>query len=118
VSVPDGKRESLSEALDRFFAQRGLVLKLKYRDLYPQKELVSVFEIPRTPDEDRRDPVLLVSTTDTGVMQLVQSEYYFESKPEPQDLVEQARPVLLETIATTIGGEPDLVSNPRAPDRK
>jgi hypothetical protein len=60
--------------------QRGLVLKLKYRDVYPRNVLVSVFEIPRTPDEDRRYPELLVSTTDTGVMQLVQSEYYFESK--------------------------------------
>jgi hypothetical protein len=117
VSVSRANRESLSGALDRFFTQRGLVLKLKYRDLYPRNELVSEFEIPRTPDEDRRYPQLLVSTTDTGILRFVQSEYYFEAKSQPQDLVGRVKPQLLETIAATVGGQPDLVPVPRDSDR-
>jgi hypothetical protein len=48
VSVPETERAPLSDALDHFFAQRGLVLKQKYRDLYPRNVLASAFEIPRT----------------------------------------------------------------------
>jgi len=112
VSVPETEREPLSDALDRFFAERGLVLKQKYRDVYPRNVLVSVFEIPRTPEEDRRYPQLLVTTADSGFVQFMQSEYYFDMKHEPEDLVALAKPALLKTIAATIGGNPKLVFDP------
>jgi hypothetical protein len=112
MSVPEAEREPLSDALDRFFAQRGLVLKQKYRDVYPRNVLASVFEIPRTPEEDRRDPQLLVTTADSGSVQFVQSEYYFDPKHKPEDLLALAKPALLKTIAATIGGNPKLVFHP------
>jgi hypothetical protein len=115
VSVPETEREPLSDALDHFFAHRGLVLKQKYRDLYPRNVLVSAFEIPRTREEDRRYPRLFVITSDNGLVQLIQSEYYLNTKPAPEDLISVAKPDLLKAIAATIGGTPHLVFDPIGP---
>jgi hypothetical protein len=113
VSVPETERAPLSDALDHFFAQRGLVLKQKYRDLYPRNVLASAFEIPRTRADDRRDPLLFVTTSDNGLVQLIQSEWYFDTKREPEDLVALAKPELLKAITATIGGKPNLIFDPR-----
>jgi hypothetical protein len=109
VSVPETERGPLSDTLEHFFVQRGLVLKQKYHDLYPHNVLVSAFEIPRTREEDRRYPVLFVTTSKSGLVQFIQSEWYFNTKPEPEDLVAVAKPELLNAITDTIRGKPNLV---------
>lgn len=100
------QRASVGEVVERYFIDKGLVLRQRYHDLYPQDLLVSVLEIPRTPGQKRRDPFLFVIVTDGGLLRLVHSEWYLGRPPD--DLVADSKPGLLTRIADRVGGSRDL----------
>jgi len=79
--------ELLSSEIEKHLIEKGLVLKSRYHDLYPENIYVSVFEIPRTEKEERRDPQLIVLIKNERTVQLKHSEWWYSKKSRPADFI-------------------------------
>jgi hypothetical protein len=116
ISVPEAQRGPLLDRFERTLTLRGLLLKQKYHDHYPENVLVYVFEIRRnTEDQQRRDTLLFVLASDKGLVRFIQSELYLNTEPTPADVVLQMKPDVLEAVVAEIGGKPNLLFDPLGP---
>jgi hypothetical protein len=104
--VSETQRLTVGEVVERYFLDKGLLLQQKYRDVYPERRLVSALEIPRRPEEKRRHAFLFVVIADGGVLQLIHSEWYLRHTPD--DFVAESKRELLTRISGEIGANADL----------
>lgn len=90
------QRIAVNEVAEHYFTERGLRLKLKYHDYYPEDKYVTVLEIPRKPEEKRRSPALQISVDSSGRLQLTHSEWFLNE--EPSDFVAMSGPDIVERV--------------------
>lgn len=90
------QRIAVNEVVEHYFTERGLLLKLKYHDYYPEDKYVTVLEIPRKPEEKRRYPTLQISVDSSGRLQLIHTEWFLNEKPN--DLVAMSGPDIVELV--------------------
>ena len=108
--VSETQRLTVGAVVERYFLEKGLLLRQKYRDIYPERRLVSAHEIPRPPEEKRRHAFLFVVIADAGVVQMIHSEWYLRRAPD--DLVAESKRELLTRISGELGADADLLLAP------
>lgn len=95
--MPSDKAVQLTSLIEKRLIQKGLLLKSKYHDAYPEDVLVTELEIPRRPEDKRRYPMLIVSLKDSHLVQIRHSEWWlnnFTTRYKPEDYVKKIIPEL------------------------
>lgn len=108
-SISAEKRTAVGTVVERYFLDKGYVLKQKYHDYHPDDMYVSAFEIPRTTEQKVRHPYLSVLVKQTGIVQIKHSEWFLDTNPfgdskhKPKDLIAAAREDLITRIKNQTG---------------
>jgi hypothetical protein len=104
--MPQEKAQQISKLFEAKLVQRGLLLKTRYHDTYPEDVTVTILEIPRLPEEKRRDPLLIILVKDGSIVQLKHSEWWlnaFSDKYRPKDYVNNISPDLVSAVKSELG---------------
>jgi hypothetical protein len=110
--LSEAHADKLATIIEDELKQKGLLLKSKYHDSYPENLRVSVFEIPRKPEDNRRDPLLIVSVKDSRTVQLKHSEWWyspFSDKYRPTDYIKEIIPDISAAARRTLNLEIQFV---------
>lgn len=112
-TVPKEKAQKVAGVVETTLVQKGLVLKSRYHDTYPQDIAVTILEIPRRPEEKRRDPMLIILIKSGNVVQLKHSELWlqwaFSNRHRPSDYIKDITPELVSAIKNELGLEIEIV---------
>lgn len=110
--MPQDKAQRITKVFETKLERDGLILKTRYHDTYPEDVAVIVLEIPRRPEEKRRDPMLIILVKDGNVVQLRHTEWWlraFSEKYRPEDYINKISPELVSTVKKELGLEIEII---------
>lgn len=108
------QRTAVASAVERYFLDRGYVLKQKFRSHSPTGSLVSVLEIPKTSERKVLRAELFISAADDGAIELTYEEWFWKSNPfaagshAPSDVLGATRADLIAHLKQQLGVSLDL----------
>ena len=110
--LPEEKTQQISKVIEAKLVQRGLTLKTRYHDTYPEDVAVTILQIPRLPEEKRREPTLTILIKDGKYIQMKHSEYWlkaFSEKHRPKDVINEVSPDLVSAVKSELGLEIEII---------
>ena len=107
-SLSNDQAQQIARVVEAEIVKKGLVLKTKYHDTYPEDIAVSVFEIPRLPDGKRRDPQFIFYIRSGNLIELKHSEWWLNTSERPRDYIKNIAPELISTVKKELGLEIEL----------
>lgn len=109
--TPQEETQKIAQIIEKTLTQKGLILKSKYHDTYPKDVNVSVLEIPRKPEEKRRDPLVIMRIKDHDQLQLEHSEWWLTGtgKSRPNDYINELTSDLKVAVKKALGIDIEFV---------
>lgn len=107
-SMSNDQAQQIAKVMEAQLVKKGLILKKRFHDTYPEDIAVSIFEIPRLPVEKRYDPLIIFYIKSGNIVELKHSEWWLERSQRPRDYIMNIAPELIAAVKKELGLEIEL----------